>query len=91
MTDDQFTELQRLINRNFDMIGHVYEEHSGRFDQVDERLAGVEGRLSGVEGRLSGVEGRMDRLEREVADARSEWTARFDGHETRIRLLEGGG
>jgi len=88
MTSDQFAELKSLvldnsrgINRNFEMIGRIYEEHSGRLDRVEKRLTGVEGRLTRVEGRLDNVEG-------ELKDFRVEWREAHTDHERRITALE---
>ena len=53
MTQQQFDELKFLIDRNYQMVGRIYEEHGGRLDRVDGRLEGLEGRMTGVEGRLT--------------------------------------
>jgi hypothetical protein len=90
MTPQQFQELKSLIDRNFEMIGRIYEEHGGRLDRVDGRLERVDGRLTRVEvgqEQLSydlravaeGVTGNSERIGR--------LEGRFDGFEAKFDQL----
>ena len=42
MTQQQFQELKSLIDRNYDVVGLIYEEHGGRLERVEGRLTRVE-------------------------------------------------
>jgi hypothetical protein len=43
MTQQQFQELKSLIDRNYDVVGLIYEEHGGRLDRIDGRLDRIDG------------------------------------------------
>mgnify|MGYP006096703029 CR=1 FL=1 len=52
MTQQQFQELKSLAqenaegnSRNYEMVGHIYEEHSDQFERAKGRLTLVEERF----------------------------------------------
>ena len=102
MTQQRFEELKSLIDRNYDMVGRIYEEHGGRLHGLDGRLIRVEvgheqlGRdlravAEGVTGngeRIERLEGRFDRFEANFDRFSARVSASKADHEQRLRFLE---
>ena len=102
MTQQQFEELKSLIDRNYEMVGRIYEEHGGRLDGLEGRLIRVEvgqeqlgydlrGVAEGVTGngeRIERLKGRFDRFEANFDHFSAKVGASYADHEQRLRSLE---
>ena len=67
--------MEKKLDMVIEMVAHMNEEMTEKFDQIDqrferveERLANVEERLTGVEERLTGVEENLETLRKENAE-----------------------
>ena len=82
MSDDNYKELKKSVDRNTEKIDELKDGQArleGRFDNLEGRFDVLEGRFDVLEGRFDVLEGRFDGLETR-ADATEARADKFESY-----------